>query len=376
MIEIKGQYIFSASIADLSDFIAPTELVLFRIVERCGNIPPSFRLEFTTENDKILSLLNDGNALKIQFGESLENFEDMELYVSNFSFKGTGERLAFVIEGFAFEPDYTISTKTMISDKKSGIEVIKEKLSGICNVVSNVDRSMDSQNWIQHNITDRLFINQLLARSYSPNSFFLSAITSDKQFIIKDVLKESMTKASSPDWIFSKSDTSKNAVPYSGDYDLQVASGLMSSLVGYGRERVIAEIANGNTKFVNQVPSVYLALTKEIVRKASIEKKFVGTALQSENMHPNYHQAYLNFVVNSIMMGAITIMTQFDDKYRKIRPADWVLFKGEGKKNSTGSSEYTSGFYVVSEVERVISNSELKFIVTLARESFNQARGA
>lgn len=374
MIEVKGQYVLSVSISDIEDFISVTELVEFQIEESSGNIPPSFFMDFYSSNDKLITKLNEGFPLLVQFGETVNSIDNLELYISGFTELGDGDRKRYTLNGFASPPDYTISPKILLTNRGSGIATLKSLVSQTLTPVFNVDVSSDNQVWLQHNISDRMFFNQLISHSYSENSFFLSAYCADKKFVIKDARVEAGLKADKPDWVFSNIDTDSNAVPYNGDYPLTTQTGLLNSLVGYGRERIIYEIEKGNSSFVNQLPHPVVALTKELAKKVSIQKKFAGSFAQTGNMHPNYYKAYLNFLVNSVMLNAVTVELRFSDRYRRIRPLDWVIFKNDSKANRKDSNEYSSGFYVVSTVRRRISNLDLTTTVNLGRESFNRIK--
>jgi hypothetical protein len=374
MIEVKGQYIFSASIDDIKDFIQVTDLISFEVDERCGNIPPMFKLNFRTNNDKILTKLNEKYPVLVQFGENLETFDLMSLYTSEIDYQGEGDVSNIFISGFALATSYTIAPKYYISEKQSGISVLKSRLAGLSTPVFNTDVSNDSQHWIQYNIPDRPFFNQLIAHSYSENSFFMSAIRSDNKFVVKDAKKESSLKADNPDWIFSRGESGNKIIPYAGDYSIKVRSGLLTNLVGYGRERVIYEIEKGTTNFVNQMPSPLLALTKQLAKNAAIEKKYTGSYAMNDNVHKNYYKAYLNFLVNNVMLGAISTTLSFSDKYRRISPLDWVMFKNDSKKDKGQAHEYISGFYIVARVVRQIINADLTVRVELCRESFNRIK--
>lgn len=376
MIQVENQYIFAASIGDIDDFLEVQDFIIFSVTEQCGNIPPNVTFSFYIKDERIFTRLNDSNPLRIRFGENLDNYEDMEISSFDFDFNNEGERTRISLTGLVGISDYNIAAKTYISDKKSGIEVLKNRVSTIFTPFFNTDSSNDEQHWIQHNIPDRHYFNKIISHSYSENSFFLSAITSDSRFIVKDIALEARQKADNPDWKFVYEEDGVKTIPFQGDYAFSVNSGLVNNLVAYGREKVIYDIEEGNTSLLNVFPRPYIALVKDIARKSSIEKKFSGSVVTNDNVHPRYHKAYLNFLVNSIILGSISTTLTFDDKYRRVRPLDWVIFKSPSKVNQNTINEYTSGFYIVSQVTRTIENTDLKINVTLMRESFNRSKVA
>jgi hypothetical protein len=372
LIEIKGQFVFRASIGGIVDFINLTDLVSFEVEESSGNTPATFKIDFFTDNDTIIKLMNEGNPLEVQFGEDSNNLEPTSLYFTDFDITTNGDRTRYSGNGFATEMDYFINTKSFISSKKSGVEVIRERFFGVKRF--NIDKSQDEQVWIQHGITDRQFINNLLAHSYIPNSFLLSAILSAPQLIVKDAAKEIKDKEDNPDWIFSISDRGNNVVPYAGDFALSVNSGLMNNLVGYGREKFIYNIEQGTSSALNVLPKPILSIVKNLAKKQKIEKKYTGTTIINENIHSNYHKAYLNFLVNSVILNTITVEASFGDKFRRIKPLDVVLFKDRARSNKTTTNDFTTGLYFVSKVRRTIQNADLTISVTLNRESFNRVQ--
>lgn len=376
MIEVKGQYIFSASVDGFPDFLTVRDLVYFRVEETCGNVPASFIFQFFTREDEIVTKLNDAYPIQIQFGESLEDYEGIELYASNFKHRPESDRILISLEGFCIEPDFNIASKIRSFKNMSGLSALREASNGLLNPKFNVQESQDSQTWLQYNLADRQFFNQVLSHSYSADSFFLSAIRANKDYIVKDAVLESSLKSDQADWVFDNLAVSANAIPYGGEYEVDVQTGILNNLVGYGREKILYEIESGNESFLNMLPKPVVALTRDLAKKSSIDHKFTGPSFLNENVHDNYQKAYLNFLINNILLGSITIELSFKSLFRDVAPLDWVMFKAPSKNVRGASNEYVSGFYIVSSSVKEIRDSELRTSVRLNRESFNLIRNA
>lgn len=375
MISVKNQFYFSISLDNFKDFILPENLSFFSVTEQAGNILPYFELEFYTKEKKLYSRLHDGKTLRIQFGKSSDDYEEMEVYPVKFPVERYGTNaLKISLKGFLAKANFLNQPRVSIYPQKSGVEVVKSVVSKHFTPIFNVEKSLDKMNWIQYNVSDRNFIFDTLMHSYTKSSFIACAITADSKFILKDIKEELKLKANKYDWILSNSAKGDNVLPVSSEYTPFSQTGLINSISGYGRELSLYNIETGAYQKEYDKPSVIMALSSSIAKNADVEKRFCGSQLQNKNVHEFYWKAYQQNLIGLSSIGAIRIDVPTVNKYEKVKPLDIVMFKDPDIDNPLIASEYTSGIYIVSKVTKFIENNQCKLRLEICRESFNQVK--
>lgn len=372
IIGVENQFYFSLTIGDIEDFLKTEDLAAFILIEQAGNILPTFELTFQSENEKIISRLHEGTDIKIQLGPSRDDFEDIVLTPTKLQIdqKGKGLNL-YSMKGFSSNLNYSQSPIKNISNKQSGVATILENTNKYFKNKSNVEVSNDSQYWIQNNIPTRFFINEVWMHSYIRRSFLSCAITANNEFILKDIKKEIADKAEDPDWIFSATETGKNFVNYASDFTLVSKTGLVNSLVGQGRSELVYNIESGESSIVSKEAEALFALTREVAKRADLEKRFLGSNATNDNVHNNYWLAYKQNLTGNISLGAITNIVNLKGDYKNIKPLDIVMFKSPSTNDDKQSQEYFSGAYIVNKTIKTIAGNEFNSAVELCRESMN-----
>lgn len=377
MIGVEGQYVFIFAIGDNEDFITPSELVHFKIVEEVGNVLPTFELIFRLHDEEILRRLNEGNVLKISYGLDLDHMLDTELFITKHAQikeEGTGYRL-MDIKGLADYYEYTNNPKTTISGLSSGIEVITTTASTYFAVDSNITESNDEQFWIQPNISDRAFVQELWSHSYLRNSFIGVGITADGKFIIRD-MKEKIK--GDYDWRFIQQiDNTVKDIRYDIDFVPISHSGFINSWVGYGRDKVIRNLDTGINSTLTETLEPLSAIVPELNRKATMEKRFSEMGVINDNVHENYHRAYLKNISNLALLSNATITTSFQNLFKPIKLLDLIMFKTNkiGVDNLVFSSEVYSGLYMCSKIARTVGSQSFCTTIEMCKESFNANLG-
>lgn len=373
MIGVNGQYVFIFSIADKKDFIEETEFVQFTIIEEAGNILPTFQLGFYLLDDSLFPLFHEGNQLKVSFGRTRETAIDCPLEILHIhSGRSSSNKRLINATGMIAANAYRSNTNTFLSTKKSGVEVLKDiaQKNGF-KWVSNITKSDDSQVWVNPNWNDRKFVNEVWMHSYLNKSFPAVGITSTNQFIVKDVLKDN-----TPVFNFTKNvkDESKD-ISYDEDFNIETSTGLVNSFAGYGKKVLTYNIEDGTEELISETPSQIIALTKKLAKNADIEAKFSSSGIQSDNVHTNYHRAYLKNFTKLTSLGTIKVTVSFQNDFRPIKVLDRVTFKDDDVSTlRQASAEFNSGEYIVSKVSRTVANRQFNTTCVLCRESFNQIK--
>lgn len=373
MIGVKGQYIYSFSLGEKKDFIDEPDLEFFMTQEEAGNVLPTFELVFTTRDEDVPALLNEGSELLASFGKDLTNdIDDVKLLVQKASFSRQGtEKINCTVKGILSKLEYHKINK-FITDKQDGIQTIKNVVSKNFIFDSNVSLTNDKMNWIQYNISDKKFINDVWLHTYIPNSFLAVAISLNNKFILRDIKKK--FQSATFDWNLTAVSNSEKDIVYDGDYVIQNNSGWINAWTGYKRTKSFYDLEDGEFTEVTSDVKPIIALTNKLMRNVKIEKKNSEIGYISDNVHSNYWKAYLNNLSSLAIFSTVEIKLSFQNQFKKVQVLDSVMFK---EINTTGknSMEYSSGLYIISKVIRILSKRQFITTLTLVRESFNQPKG-
>ena len=373
MIGVNGQFFLNFKVGGKNGFITDLDdLIKFSIIERAGNILPQFILTFYTRDEGIFPLLNETNDLEVSFGESKDNLDDMTLNVLKLNSLGSsgGVKELISVTGCLSKIEY-LSYKKLASYKNlSGVEALKEVVSQHFTPVFNIERSEDKQTWIQPSWTDRRMIQEIWLHSYLSKSFIACGITSNSEFILKDMKKNITDYA----FKFTQNPESSKDIPYDSDLTIECTTGFINNWVGYGQEMLVENTDTGQKQLASAEIQPIIALTDQVVKNAKIAKRRHSTKLVNSNVHENYWLAYVKNITLLASLSSVRVQLSFQKRFPKIKLLDLVMLKVDGL-NTQGSSEYRSGLYYVSKIVKTISNKQIVVIVDLVRESFNFVKG-
>jgi hypothetical protein len=373
MLGTEGQYLFKFSIAGREDFIEEEDFHLFKMIEEAGNVLPQFMLSFTTYDDDILALINEGNDIEVSYGADRDSLTDSILVVQHKNIARSGDsKMIIVVTGFYSALGYITDTKKFISTNKSGVEVISDIVSPYFTPDFNISKSSDQMNWVQHNITDREYVKNLWMHSYLSNSFIGCGITMDGRFILKNV---KLDMKNGYKWRFIHGIVNDNDVSYDGDYGIDENSGFTNTWIGYGREKMIFNVESGAETLVSEEVAPLLAITEDLTRRAEIEKRYASAGIINDNVHENYWNAYLGNLSNLAVLGTVKLVLSFSNRFIPIRIWDLCMFKDDSPKRvKEGSNEYYAGLYYPGKVVRILQHKQFVTAVELGRESLNQVK--
>lgn len=373
-IGVDKQYIMEFSLGREKDFILEGDLILFKIIEEAGNVLPSFEIVFKTQNEKILSYLNEGTDLRVTYGRDVNSTVDSTLMVLNKSYSRQGKDNRIIrATGLYSAPNYVSGSAMRITPSLPSVEVIRQVVSPYFTPQFNVDVSNDVQTWIQHNQSDKSFVNDLWLRSYVEQSFIACGISSDGRFILKSIKDDLKEK---PDWRFTSSPVNKNDILYDGDFSITDSSGFLNNWMGYGRERMVYNLETGESELTTEEMSPIIALTKKIARRSGIEERFASSAIRNENVHEYYWASYLNNLMKLVMMSAIKVKIGFNNNFVPIKVLDKVMLSDDDVRyGGIEASEYHSGLYYITKVVRTLQNKSFITICEMCRESLGDVKG-
>lgn len=374
MIGIEGQYLLSFSIGEEEDFIPQDFLESFKLIEQAGNILPMFELQFRTENENVFKHMNEGNALKLQMGKDRNTLKDSTLSIHSIEITRIGDSQRRInINGLYSAVDWLSNPKVFISDEKTGMEAIEEVISKASNLRIKKDATNDStkMKWIQPNITDREFINNIWMRSYIDGSFPLIAISSQGDYIVRDM---KTLGTGDPAFKFTPSGED-NTIAYGGDFNISSNSQFMNLWVGYGRRKLLYNMEDGDTSIQEEDMEPILAVTSKLPRNSDIAQRTGRMGIINENLHEDYFKAELRNLQGLATFSAYKLTLTFSNRFEALKPLDLVYFKDNSTKQEQGSVEYYSGNWVVSKIARNIASGVYTTVVEMDREGLNSMKG-
>lgn len=379
-IGIDGQYYLQFKIGSNEDFLDSKDFYLFNVYEHAGNVLPTFEWSFRTRDDTILSKMNEGNIIQAQFGRSRSDLQDAKLTISSISPTKEGADFTRIdCTGYAGEINYITDHHLQITPKQSAVQTIMDVASSNgMTVVSNVTTSFDSQNWIQHNMTDKAFVQQCYLRANVGDSALAIAITSDNKLIIKDLVKD-FRRPFFPryDWKFTRRTPILDTdIVYDSSGNFASKAGFINNWLGYGRQiKEINNLTSSVTDILYQ-PEVVLALSDQVDKNQSIDIRYGGNKFISDSVDSNFNYSYnhnLQFLAN---LSKIENIVSITDNFFNILPLDLVMYTEESSVNNQESSNTKSGLFVCSTVVKNFQARRFNMTVTLNRESLNEVVNA
>jgi len=328
------------------------------------------------EDTSILRYLNEGNPLEMAMGED-------DIAMTNINFRILNKQISKIsqhkylirLTGLYDDMSYYTDCRINITDKVSGIEAIIDTAENHFGIDTNVTKSQDQQYWVQSNVSNKMFINQVWMHSWLVNSFPAIGITSDGIFVIRDV-KKLIKKLTTEDyaWKFISTDSTKPDELTFDQYKVESNTGFINLWVGYEREKEVLNLDTGVEGVITPSLNTMLSLSTDLDRMADIGTRASEFGVVNENVHPKYWVAYQQNLSYLSIFGSTKIVLQFTGKYANIRVLDLVLLRDMDLELKQ-SEEYYSGAYLVTRVTRILENKNFITMIHLNRESLGGLQG-
>ncbi len=379
MIGVEGRYTVRFNIGGEEDFLAEEDLGKFVIIEEAGNVLPTWEVEFTLRDDKILELFNEGNILQYTFGEDLDSQKDVELRILKKTIAKVGKtQYTIYLAGIFNALEYVSNCQIRSFTGKSGVEVIQTVVAENfgARLEFNTNTSSDNQTWIQPNVPNKRFVNDVWMHSYTPASFIAVGISSDGTFILKDIMKETVNE---PAWnfILAESDTDKNTkdVVCDGDYYVMAQSGFINHWLAYGRTQSIRVVeAAIDSTFTPELQAL-TPIGGQLDRSVVVTKRVADFGLLNDNVHDKYWEAYYTNLSYLALFSSTKVVVSYPREMKKdMKVLDLVMFGDERVKDEKLNSEY-SGLYFITKISRIIENRQFVTVVELGREAMGSLQG-
>lgn len=367
MITVEGQYALNMTVGD-REFLKSEDIEYIDIIERAGTDMPVFQASFLTNDHEVIQLLSERQLVKISLGSNSQDMLDYTFTIlqPRIDRRGKGKWKVH-IEGLSSGMKAWHTPAVSISPAKSGVERIMEVAKQCFGQAdSNIEKSQDSQKWIQHGIPTKTHVSDIWMHCNLPGSFPLLAVTMDG-FRLRDA--KTLIK-SEPKWIFSNGESGENVYPFDGDYQISSSSGMMNSLAGRGITQGIHMLHTGQFSYYKSEPMSIMSMTGNINVDEDMPLNNPQPAIQTRNHHETYWQTYAHNVTQFCLYSSYTVKIGWRNKYIPVRPLDLVMFKDDDVVNTKQSVEEYSGLYIVSKVSRRLAGRTFATRVSLVRESF------
>lgn len=381
MIKFSSQYCFVFSMGPKQDFITTKDLVSFTIDELTGNVLPMFEITFYTEDSELIRFINEGNTINVSFGDVQNEMLTAELFIMKPEITRLGmQRFLIHAKGMYHVPQFLTDAKMKAYKNKSSLEVIKEIASIYFKKQKiEISATSDKQTWLQHNITDRKFLNELWMHSYIPGgSFMLTGISSDGTFIVKDMVS---LKKEQPKWSFVSgvAPASDKDIKVEGDYEVMSGNTFINHYIGYGRQRRMRSLEKGETTISTpgEDAKPMLALTKDFVRYEEIGTRVGKANIQTSNVHSKYWEARHSNLMKLALFGSVKVRMSYSNDFHPLKVLDLAMYRDEATECNmlNQSAESHSGLYIITRITRKLMNNSFSTVVVLCRDSINKIRG-
>lgn len=377
MIGVEGQYRFSFSVAGKRDFVMSRALDRFLLVEQAGNVLPTFELVFWTVDDEVLKYCNEGNDIDVEFGVDAGSTENTTLRITKADFARMGEDKRYVyLEGIYSAPKYIANNRLQITDEKSAAEVIREVARRHFEVKGNLSKSNDKQRWVQSNVSDKKWVNELWMHMDLGDSFPAVAIGVDGAFQLVDVKKHLGGQDYAWRFTMRPRDQAKDIEPY-GNVQFGSRSGFVNQWVGYGRKDVKYKVEAGESEETdNDDAAPLLATGSSLGRSADVGIRFGRVRQANENQHERYWEAKEKNLQRLAVMSAFRARCTFTLKHKPIRPLDLLMILDDTPGDRGQNAGTHSGLYLCSKVVRELTSDNYFTRVEAVREAMNEMQGS
>jgi hypothetical protein len=372
-IEIVGQYYLKIDIGNREDFIMPNNLKKFVLIEEAGNVLPVFELYCVVDetDSDLWKVLNENQDVKITMGKDSNNTESGTFYITKLKiFPNATNNVELALTGMLKQINYIAKRYNEITDEKNSIDVIKDKAGQYFTVDIGDVQTNDKQYWINYNLSDKFFINQLWLHGKPKTTTYGIAILMDDTFRIR-YLQPKNNNQKSYDWRFIVERTEDTDIDIGADYTYKSENGFLNIIGGYGKTKKIHELEKQDyTDIESKDGEIFFANTDTLNKNTDVEKKVTRLAPINENTHKDYWQAYIDNVTQLCTTSTLSFTNSFYQRYEKIHPLDVIMVQHPDKEHKV--FDYISGLYIITKVVRNIDAQGLVIHVVANRETPNK----
>lgn len=343
------------------DQLGPDELYEIQVIDQVGLQLPEIRIQVRTpDEEKVRLLTKPGFLIELGIGKtSIEETIKFRAFKKIVDDGVQGENNYFItLWGLMDKMDY-LRVQRMESyksedDKKPSSDVWTE-VCGRNELVPETEESNDKMNWLQYNISDRRFLEEVTWASYFDNDDpVLATIRRDSKAIFKPISKLKTIKGTLGNTL---------AATYNANSILMNQfDGFLSTWAGLKRNILVQNMEDGTDS------ETTLEATQQIVGVGFDQvERFQEREMVNENLHENWWQAVTQNRVLRASLSAITIKCRLN-VYTPLFPLDYVTVNWQRIRDNQPVQMF-GGEWLVAANRISIMDSHYEQIVVLARES-------
>ncbi|CAH9015417.1 conserved hypothetical protein [Vibrio phage 150E35-1] len=386
MIGVEGQYVMVMKLGENEDFLTDDLLHSFETIQKSGGELPSFRMEFSTSDPKIVRAINEGNNLEVRYGRTLDNLQDSTWNIAYPTRSRNGDgRWRIRLTGLLASNGYMTTQSVNIHPGTSSSAISSAaSRSGFTYVGNNY--ASDNMNWIQAGLTDWEFIQQSYVRYYGRgNSAAAIAVCSDGDFRFYDIRKIVTENQRKPIWKLNalSEPLEDNDIVIGNDYIVSPGNGMLNQWAGFGIDIYEHNWTTG--EFVihtNERPSdpifQSIAAVSKYNRKSEVAHRYLAPTVLTENVHSHWNTAHAINLANLALCSSITVSCSFNYDFYDVKPLDVVQFVDDELRteDAPDNTNYVdSGVYLVECVGTCYVNRQLSTSLILTRDSVGELSG-
>jgi len=339
------------------------ELLSISLEESCDMSLPVAHLQFRTADwDKVQRYTSPGYKVKIGMG--IDNIETENTYVvfkkAVTNFQGIyhwAVDVWLILDYMDFYNKHRLVVYNSQGDRKLSSEVVSTVANrvGLSPVVS---QSSDKMMWMQHNISDRKFLEEVISHGwFGSDNPAMYCIRRDGTLIYKPISLLLTPKA-----VIGHAKEGVD-IPV-GQHSLTESDGFISSWLGKKRTYPYHDWEEGTDSSKVTSPTNHMS---NFVGLDADQEKFAPIGVSNDNVHDKWLEAESLNLQGRGSLSAMTLDFELVDKYHDIYALD--CYKGLFM-NPDGGRLVTPfcGKWLVTKVLHKIADSHYSCIVTLARE--------
>lgn len=366
MIQINGNCYVGVELEGLADFNRKifTKLV---IKESAGLIPPIFELHLFQNTYSLYSSITKVNLpIKISYGTSLTNARTYKFTLSNYVYAPAEGGYNLILTGMMDVKDFTNISR--IRAFKMTSDMVIDQIDSL--TPSTNYTGMDEQSWIQHNISDKTFVENIISHAYVDDTDVIAgAITIDKQLIInsvKNVFAKDVTRIIRIKQEVAPHEINQSIIKFDG-LQVESDSALWSNFLSEGKELPVFSIED---RTITPMKPITNSIIDGTSYQSYTQNVSYPTIIDCGNCHDKYYQAWVNNLNYLVQFSRNNIYITTTQKYLSTeiaRVLDAVEFVPSNKQKNE-LYDPLSGRYILTEKFTQISQKGFSHRLKLNRD--------
>lgn len=373
MLGVKNQWFCILDAGTHTDILDTWAVTRITIIEEAGLSLPTFSLEFSTMDQEVAdSILNEGTILTLRFGKDQSQGPHYTCQIAPTNVVAIPQMGALThyqikLKGILSKNDFISNQKVRILPGTSSS--IIQRVGSESGLRVEADSTMDHMNWIQYDITNQQFCNEVIEHGYINNeSSMVSGITRDARLLYKDLTKIKRT-GSPKHRLAAGAVFGDNEV---GNFSLHSNSGILNVWAGYNRS--IRETDQVFKRDGIKIPSPkqrsILSNYFNISSNKTYQREFEIDFFDQDNVHAKFNQAKAQNLVGMANNSLVSTKCTVIDRFMDVHLFDIVEVNVQKIVEKSMIGSYMSGLYVVSRIQFNIDR-KFSMTVTCAREGIN-----